>query len=269
MDRHWRSKKAFTLIELLVVVAILALLMAIVSPMLRHTKYLARLAVCGSNVKQILTGATNYAANSSGRLPASVVRWCWTQSGYSWANHLNYHADDPAADTKYNGGAMYPYLGTYLPDASVFVCPLSPGEPDYLQPDYEAANTKYLCSSYWLLWDYRGFATGFRGRTSLHSAGEDGLLVADGLAWRGYNNDWWQAHPSAGVSGTPDSLSTNFHAYTMWLRIAGSSAVPRGMTMNAGYVDGRVERYTSDELDVSKHVVPGYPHEFYIPAKVR
>jgi len=262
-------KRAFTLIELLTVIAILSVLMAILAPTLKQARYLVGLAICGSNQRQILIGVTTYASQSASRLPPSVVRWCWTPSGYSWANHLNYHADDPAAATKYNGGALYPYLGTYLPRANVFVCPLSPGEADYLQPDYEAANTKYLCGSYWLLWDYRGFISGFKGRTALYTAGEDDLLTADVLAWRGYDNDWWQAHPSPGTSGTPDSISTRFHAQAVWLRIAGASAVPRGLIMNAGYVDGHVERYSSDEADMNVHQVTGYPHEFYIPAKLR
>ncbi len=44
------KRKAFTLVELLVVVAILALLLAIVSPSLSRAKDLARAAVCGANL---------------------------------------------------------------------------------------------------------------------------------------------------------------------------------------------------------------------------
>jgi len=251
----------------MVVVAIMALLTAILAPSIQQAIKAAKLSICGHNVRQILLGAGQYAANNEGNLPPSVVRWCWTSHGYSWPDELNYHADDPRADTKYNGGAVYPYLGRYLPDVSVFVCSFSPGEPEYMQREYEAGNTRHLGSSYWLLWDYRGFESGFQGPTTLHSSGQDDLLVSDMLAWRGYSNDWWQAHSSPGVVGSTGEF---FYGYgSTWIRFAGSEAVPRDMRMNAGYTDGHVEQYTADEMGVSKHVASGYPHQFYIPDKVR
>lgn len=50
----------FTLIEILVVVAIIALLVAILLPSIQRARESARNAVCGNNMKQILTGALTH-----------------------------------------------------------------------------------------------------------------------------------------------------------------------------------------------------------------
>jgi prepilin-type N-terminal cleavage/methylation domain-containing protein len=46
------KKRGFTLIELLVVIAIIAMLLAILIPVLGKTKAMARKVVCKSNLKQ-------------------------------------------------------------------------------------------------------------------------------------------------------------------------------------------------------------------------
>jgi len=50
-------KRAFTLIEVLVVVAIIALLVAILLPSLKKAREEARAVICGSNMKQAISGA--------------------------------------------------------------------------------------------------------------------------------------------------------------------------------------------------------------------
>lgn len=56
-----RRRHAFTLIEVLVVVAIIGLLIAILAPALSHARSQARLAICGSNLRQVGTGIGSYA----------------------------------------------------------------------------------------------------------------------------------------------------------------------------------------------------------------
>lgn len=63
--------RAFTLVELLTVVAIVALLLALLLPALGQAKEQARVAVCVSNLRQIVTGVASYAADNVGHSPSS------------------------------------------------------------------------------------------------------------------------------------------------------------------------------------------------------
>jgi len=66
------SRSAFTLIEVLVVVAIVALLVAILMPAMSRARDQARLAICGSNLRQIGTGINAY-ANASPAIPHGPI----------------------------------------------------------------------------------------------------------------------------------------------------------------------------------------------------
>lgn len=60
---------AFTLIEVLVVVAIIALLVAILLPSLRHARAQARRVQCGAQIGQLMKAALIYTETHKGRLP--------------------------------------------------------------------------------------------------------------------------------------------------------------------------------------------------------
>ena len=63
-----KTKKAFTLIELLVVIAIIALLLAILMPGLTKAKELAKMVVCMTNHKTLVTAWKTYSADNHGQL---------------------------------------------------------------------------------------------------------------------------------------------------------------------------------------------------------
>lgn len=62
------NPKAFTLIELLVVIAIIALLMAILIPVLRSAREQGYRVVCLSNLKQLTLAWTAYATEYDGKI---------------------------------------------------------------------------------------------------------------------------------------------------------------------------------------------------------
>ncbi len=61
-----RTSPAFTLIELLVVIAIIALLISLLLPALASARRSARIAVCQSNMRQMMIAHANYATDFKG-----------------------------------------------------------------------------------------------------------------------------------------------------------------------------------------------------------
>ena len=62
------ARKAFTLIELLVVIAVIAILMAILIPVLGAAKKQATMACCLSNHRNLLIGWIAYTDDNDGLL---------------------------------------------------------------------------------------------------------------------------------------------------------------------------------------------------------
>ena len=93
-------RKGFTLIELLVVISIIALLIALLLPALQKAREEARVAQCGSNLRQLGIGFQAYANDYDGWLPP-----------YGYATSLsNYHLP-PLWDQM-----IMPYMGKENPD---------------------------------------------------------------------------------------------------------------------------------------------------------
>ena len=69
----------FTLIELLVVIAIIALLIGILPPALGKARRVARLAICGSNLKQVGVAVNSYAADFQDK----IASYSWNVGNYT------------------------------------------------------------------------------------------------------------------------------------------------------------------------------------------
>ena len=65
----------FTLIELLVTIAIIAILAAILLPVLSTAMTKSRRASCASNLKQIHTATFTYTGDNGDKYPFAVIRW--------------------------------------------------------------------------------------------------------------------------------------------------------------------------------------------------
>ena len=63
------TRRAFTLIELLVVISIIALLLAILLPSLRHAHEAGNMTVCATQLDQIFNAAFIHSLNNDDRLP--------------------------------------------------------------------------------------------------------------------------------------------------------------------------------------------------------
>ncbi|MHC4166711.1 MAG: type II secretion system protein [Planctomycetota bacterium] len=109
------SRKAFTLTELLVVIAIIALLMAILAPVLHRARMQAQRVSCASNIRQMGTGINLYAQDFDGLIPPmNEVRPRQTEGHYTrW-----FKSGDA---TWWNMGFVF--KAGILKDGKVFYCP--------------------------------------------------------------------------------------------------------------------------------------------------
>lgn len=266
-------KKGFTLIELLVVIAIIALLLSIIVPALRKAKEQAKLVVCSSNMHQLVMGVMAYATDHEGVLPPTIqgrTSGVWTVPG-----RLNYHVGGDGL----NGGSMGRIMGDYLSVAKVYSCPLASykaeerfadfnGDMVSYQQLYEAGSSWILGCSYFLLWGYQGFDNNlcekrFRGpgKDSKHK-----LIVTDAL----FFNDTGASLPSILQSTHPFDGADKKVGNPQGLFYG--KQLPLGtlpdMWLNAGYIDGRVERFRSTDTveeftATHDHLKVYLPRSFY------
>lgn len=106
--------KKFTLIELLIVVAIIGILVSLLMPSLRKARYMARIAVCQSNIKQNGTAMVLYNKEYDQAYPD--VMWLW--DGKPYKARTNYQIN---TSQWYNFGVLYK-IGL-MTDARTLYCP--------------------------------------------------------------------------------------------------------------------------------------------------
>src|SRR5258706_1750604 len=91
------SRRAFTLVELLVVIGIIALLVAILLPVLSKARDQANRAKCMSNVRQLCTASLMYCNENKGFVcwstwdnptPPGGMGWCYTKPRQSGSRFI-------------------------------------------------------------------------------------------------------------------------------------------------------------------------------------
>lgn len=105
---HSRKHRCFTLIELLVVIAIIAILLAILVPVLRKARDAAQRIVCASNLRQLGIGVGQYAMTFDGELPPRIDHVAPHRTYYlyfseGWHNLGHLHNSDILTE----GGVYY------------------------------------------------------------------------------------------------------------------------------------------------------------------
>ncbi len=126
------GRSGFTLIELLVVIAIIAVLAAILFPVMVSAREAGRRARCVSNLKQLGTAFRQYASDNGERWPHLVLDYV-TQG--KAANGMDIYVHAP--------GSLYwtQQVERYVKNKGIFVCPsqvpsakacCDPDSPDFL-----------------------------------------------------------------------------------------------------------------------------------------
>ena len=260
-----KRQGGFTLVELLVVVAIIALLVSILLPALGQARDQAKLVVCANNQHQLLLGLNAFQADHNGKTPDSIQG----RANGVWTNpcHINYHAT-----TNWTGTAPRPRAAVWGPSSKTifygtgFLLPDGKYRPEYSKilddqnGGYVSYNELYLegssfllKSSYFLLWGYGGFADpsnerpfkGFGYDGSMNNLALCDVVMQDNNWDPGF---WNSAHPYKG-SGKPlgKSIAAGDNSPHTFFRhpTDATRSNPPDTDLNAGYLDGRVERYNS------------------------
>ncbi len=140
-ERTIRRINAFTLVELLVVISIIALLTAIMAPVLGRARSKARAVECASNLRQLGIAFACYANDYDDyamptRVPGTNTYW-WGRKETTGIDHKK--------------GFTWPYLKSQLDEDSVYECPAQrygsyglQGKPTTTEPD----DKKWITSTY-------------------------------------------------------------------------------------------------------------------------
>ena len=111
-------KRAFTLVELLVVIAIIALLIAMLLPVLSKAKENARAVACQSNLRQLAGAFLLFAHDNKGQLPGN-----WFDRGNAIAVRTDWLLGNSVSGSYLDGpqkGTIFPYVARKM---EVYRCP--------------------------------------------------------------------------------------------------------------------------------------------------
>ncbi len=213
-DSRPRSACGFTLIELLVVIAIIAILAAMLLPVLANAKKKSQQTYCLNNQKQMGLAFFMYTDDNKNMvLPMNDGAITWQAGGYyptptldSGMNSFQGSTQDAAMNNIVAALELSP-LWQYAKNAKIFHCPgdtrvlLSPGS-GYAWVTYSKSQN-YGGESYDNYWGCGATCL----RTSDINAPAETFTTVEDTDWRGINDGSWVLNWVKSPVGQPDSFT--------------------------------------------------------------
>ena len=141
-------RNGFTLIELLVVISIIALLMAILLPILGRARESAKDSVCKSNLRQLGIAQASYAGDNQGKY-ANSDEWVWNSS-VGPKGEPNFARVDPTVYDATEAGTLFPYTH----DVNLYLCPVAADTMPQISATYKGRwKGDRLVRSYSMNWN--------------------------------------------------------------------------------------------------------------------
>jgi prepilin-type N-terminal cleavage/methylation domain-containing protein/prepilin-type processing-associated H-X9-DG protein len=232
---HVPAYRAFTLIELLVVIGIIAILAALLVPVLAQAKEQARRATCINNFRQLHLAWKLYIDDNNGILPwnnynaprtglAGGPNWVG-----GWLSPYNETAEDPKDNTNiFLLTKIQGCIGGYLKEPKVFKCPSDRSIAKIAGNVYPRVRSvtmnNYLSGDYLIDWDPNMTAYGTEATLAARPARESGWVFID-------------THEDSIATGLFLVHPANEKPYDSWNHLPGSRH-SGGATV--GFADGHV-----------------------------
>lgn len=216
----------FTLIELLVVIAIIAILAAILFPVLTAAKQRAVMTHCLNNLKQLSTCFQQYMGDNNGRMPT-----IWAKNGGNWKyvpDWCGYSYDGSYETIRPEDGS----LAIYAKNTNIFVCPSDKGKPRKRQGPFSLQEYKNFNISYsvntGLQWTKLDTVGTYKISKMLLIIHEDRGTINDGLFAYGVGDAMTKVH----YEGTTLAYCDGHAEYKTWVELqteqkSGNWTVPR------------------------------------------
>jgi len=265
-----------------VVIAVIAVLMSILGPVVAKIRSGARAVAGMNNQRQIINAVNLFAIDHDDEYPESVAT-LGREPGWNWGEPLRmigFRSRSPRTHR-----SMSAYLRAYLADAGTLYCPSAPKKYKYLDEawaagdDWDNPDTPMsedaASGTYSFYWNYTGYLDEkrylFEGPRGPAWGGSK-LLVS---CYFGYGRQRTRdSYASCQRFPGADITEGSLLSCALWSSKGGGRTSMPAVKLYAGYMDGRVESFSSTEASTMRAIKlrPAVPYpdgigpgDFYLP----